>query len=134
MVDYNFSKNTFPTNGKLQQHTPELKEDDKHFECAILAGHILGVTCNDTVMSGDRQLDEDRTYFQITPEPDEARTDGERKDFEAFNEYFYKNYGKHKDRCYFDTPHEAFYNVVKAWHIWKHILTEDEKEKFRSKW
>jgi hypothetical protein len=130
MVDYNFSKNTFPRNKKLQQHSGDINDDDTLFECTILAGHILGVRCCDTVMSGDRELDVDITYFQITPDPYGAKTEAERKEYEAFNDYFYENYGKHKDRCYFDTEHEAFYNIVKAWKIWKGILTDEEKSKY----
>ena len=69
MIDYNFSKNTFPKNQKVQQHAGHINDDDTLFECTILAGHILGVRCCDTVMSGDRELDVDITYFQITLDP-----------------------------------------------------------------
>lgn len=131
MVDYNFSRETFPVNKSIEQHSSQINDDDTLFECTILAGEILGVKCCDTVMSGDRDLNVDITYFQITPDPYSAKSENERKEYEAFNDYFYENYGKHKERCYFDTEHEAFYNIVKAWKIWNHILTENDKEKYR---
>jgi len=134
MVDYNFSKKTFPRNKKLQQHSGDINDDDTLFECTLLAASILGVRCCDTTMSGDRELDFDITYFQITPDPYAAKTEEERKEYEAFNDYFYENYGKHKDRCYFDTEQEAFYNIVKAWKIWKGILTDEEKSKYFHNW
>ncbi len=133
-MNYQFSKNTFPVNKKVEQHAADIIDDDTHFECTLLAGHILGVECCDTVTKGDRELDFDITYFQITPDPYKAKTKEEREDYQAFNNYFYKNFGKHKDRCYFDTEHEAFYNIVKAWKIWKHILTTEEKQEYVQNW
>lgn len=130
-MDYKFSKNTFPVNKLIEQHNGVINNDDALFELTLLAGEILGVECNDTVMAGDRTKDFDITYYQITPDSYRA-TDGEaRKNYEAFTNYFYANYGKHKDRCYFDTVHEAFFNIVKAWKIWENILDETEKGKYR---
>ncbi|AHF17339.1 hypothetical protein [Niabella soli] len=129
-MDYGFSGKTFPLNKKTPQHHADINEDDLLFECTLLAGHILGVECCDTVTTGDRELGVDVTYFQITPDPYKAKSVEEKKNYEAFNNYFYANYGIHKDRCYFYTEYEAFYSIVKAWKIWKYILSEDEKEEF----
>ena len=129
-MDYKFTKNNFPANGKIGQTSGDINDDDTLHECTILAGHILGVECCDTVMKGDRALDFDITFFQITPDPYQAPTETERRNYDAFNNYFYANYGKHKDRCYFDTEQEAFYNIVKAWNIWKHLLTDDVKKEY----
>jgi len=120
-VNYNFSKSTFPVNQKLQQYAKHVKAEDALFECTILAGKILGVRCNDT---------EGKGYVQITPDQWAAKTEKESKEFAAFNDYFYKNYGTGKGKCQFSNEYEAFYNVVKAWKIWSEVLTEEEKKKY----
>ena len=120
-INYQFSKSTFPVNQKLQQHSEHLKAEDALFECAILAGRVLGVRCNDTVGEG---------YVQITPDQWAAKTEKESKEYAAFNDYFYANYGTSEGVCQFKTEHEAFFNVVKAWKIWSEILTEEEKKEY----
>src|SRR4051812_39566445 len=91
-ISYQFSKSTFPVNQKFEQHSEHLKAEDALFECTILAGKILGVRCNDTVGTG---------YVQITPDQWAAKTEQESKEYAAFNDYFYKNYGTREGRCHF---------------------------------
>ena len=102
-------KETFPQNKLIQQYSSVINEDDVLFECTVLAGEILGVPCYDTIMTGDKDLDFDITYYQIAPDEHQESTKEKQDNYARFNNYFYSNYGKHKDRCYFDTQHEAFY-------------------------
>ena len=44
-MNYQFSKNTFPANKKVEQHAADNKHDDTHYECTLFAGHILGLEC-----------------------------------------------------------------------------------------
>lgn len=127
-------KNLLPINGRLQQHASEINGDDIFSECTQLAGVLLGVTCNDTLVTGDVESGHHGLFFQITPEPYEAKTTEAQTEYKAFNNYFYENYGKQKGRCYFDTGFEAFYNVTKAWEIWKHVLTNEDKKVYYPKW
>ena len=129
MMGYNFSKETFPINKKEKQHLTNILKEDIMFECTLLAGKILGVPCCDTSM-GDSESRE-VTFYRITPDQYAAKTDQESKDYDAFNNYFYKNFGKKDDRCYFATEYEAFYNITKACSIWKEVLSGDEKKAYR---
>lgn len=125
MTHYVFS--TFPLNQGFNQHKGLLSQESEFFECSLLASYILGVDCSDTVY-GDKDAEGKQiTFYQITPDPHEATTKEEEIDYEAFNNYFYANYGQENGKCHFETPHEAFYNLVKAWFIWKHHLEEQTK-------
>lgn len=128
MIDYNFSRRTFPVNKQEEQHLTNIPKEDILFECTVLAGKILGVRCCDTTM-GDSESGKD-IFYRITPEQYAARTDKEIKDYDAFINYFCKNFGKKDDRCYFATEYEAFYNIIKAWSMWKEVLSDDEKKAY----
>jgi hypothetical protein len=127
MIDYCLSVATFPVNKKLKQHATKISEKDILFECTLLAGKILGVRCNDTEMGS---VSEGRATFQITPSPEDAATEKEFREYQAFLVYFYENYGVREDRCYFATEYEAFFNLIKAWQIWKEILVDDERKEY----
>ena len=43
MIDYRFSKDTFPGNKKIKQHAGDINDDDTHFECTLLASKILAI-------------------------------------------------------------------------------------------
>jgi hypothetical protein len=126
MIDYCLSVATFPVNKELKQHRTKVSEKDTLFECTLLAGKILGVPCNDTEISSS----EGGATFQITPAPEDASTEKEFREYQAFLDYFHENYGMRKDRCYFPTHYEAFFNLIKAWKIWKEILSDDEKKRY----
>jgi hypothetical protein len=121
---------TFPTNRILRQHNNEIIEDDIHYECTLLAGHILGIECSDVGVLDAKDLDTSKNYYVIEPEPHKARNAADKEDCEAFLNYFHSNYGKHPDRCYFDTVYEAFYSLIKAWFIWREILTPNQKNEY----
>lgn len=129
MSHYVFSN--FPINQGLSQHKGQLDSTNEFFECGLLASRILGVECSDTAYSGTDEDGNKVIYFQITPDSHEASTENEEANYEAFNYYFYQNYGMERDRCYFATPYEAFYNLIKAWAIWETVLDEPTKLEFR---
>jgi hypothetical protein len=107
---------------------------DEFQEGVAFASRIIGVDCSDTVMQGDSSKgDRSGIKYQILPDPYQAKTMEERNNLLGFEDYFYKHYGKWKDRCYFDTPSEAFFNVIKAWHIWNYSLSPDAKAKYIKK-
>lgn len=115
----------------LDEHLEFIKDHDKFQECVNFASRIIGVECCDTVMKGDSEKgDMDGIKYQILPDPYEAKTMEKRNDLLGFESYFYKHYGKWKDRPYFDTPSEAFFNIIKAWNIWNTNLSPDAKAKY----
>jgi hypothetical protein len=113
----------------LDEHQENIKNEFQ--ECVSFASRIIGVRCSDTVMQGDLSKgDNGGLKYQILPDPYEAKTTEARLDLFGFEDYFYKHYGKWKDRCYFDTPSEAFFNLIKAWHIWNNTISPDSKARF----
>lgn len=59
----------------------------------------------------------------------------ERIELLAFNLFFRNNFGNKKNdelSCFFETPYEAFYALIKAWNIWKNSLDKEIKESFIS--
>ena len=104
---------------------------DSFQDCVEIASRIFGTNCYDTVMQGDREKgDSEGTKYQILPEIPKNSTREVKVNFLAFETYFYDNFGKWKDRCYFDTPHEAFFNLIKAWEIWTKNLETETKQKY----
>lgn len=97
---------------------------DEFLECVEFASKIIGINCCDTLTIGDPEKEgEDKsTKFVITPDPYSTDKIEDRNNLLAFEKYFYEHYGKWKDRCYFDTPYEAFFNIIKAWQIWKNNI------------
>ncbi|MCW3108959.1 MAG: hypothetical protein JWQ09_3465 [Segetibacter sp.] len=132
MQYHNLSKHTFPINQKIKQHSSKILDNDRLTECTLLARMVLGVPCHGTTTSGESKIS-NKEYFLITPVPFIGKMEKESKEYEAFINYFYKNFGKQEGRCYFATEFEAFYNIVKAWKVWKEILTNEEKKKYFSK-
>jgi len=104
---------------------------DEFNDCVNLASEIIGCKCCDTVMQGDRDKgDEYGTKYQILPDSFRAKTVSDKVKLAGFEEYFYDNFGKWKERCYFDTPAQAFFNLMKAWHIWNNSLEKEIKNKY----
>ena len=115
----------------LDEHLEFTNEQDHFQECVNFASRIIGIECSDTVMTGDSEKgDRAGIKYQILPDPYETKTMEERNDMLGFESYFYKHFGKWKDRPYFDTPSEAFFNVIKAWNIWNTSLSPDAKGKY----
>ena len=73
-----------------------------HMEAALIASTVLGFTCSPTVMDGDLPEEQGKTFYQITPDPYKNTNPEQRLNLQAFNAYFYENYGKRDDRCFFD--------------------------------
>ena len=115
-----------------KKKTTELQQEfikDEFQDIVNLASEIIGAECCDTVMQGCREKgEENMTKYQITADPYSAPTLNEQANLAAFENYFYKNYGKWKDRCYFDSPSQAFFALIKAWQIWNKDLSKDIKE------
>jgi hypothetical protein len=108
--------------------------DDSFQDCVEMASKIFGVECCDTVMQGDREKgDSDGIKYQILPDSYSAKTRELKVDFLAFESYYYDNFGKWKGRCYFDTPYEAFFNLIKAWEIWTKYLEQEIKQSYIEK-
>ena len=106
---------------------------DEYNDLVKLASEIIGFKCCDTVMQGDPSKNDNHgTKYQITADPYSTTNKEDRINLTAFENYFYKNYGKWKDRCYFDTPAQAFAAIIKAWNIWNVYLEKEIKEKFIS--
>jgi hypothetical protein len=114
--------------------TTDLQQEfikDSFHDCVEVASKIFGTKCFDTVMQGDREKgDSEGTKYQILPEIPLNSTKELKINFLAFESYFYDNFGKWKDRCYFDTPYEAFFNLIKAWEIWTKYLEANTKQKY----
>lgn len=106
--------------------------NDEFLECVEFASKIIGIECSDTVMKGDPEMEgnDKSTKYQITPDPYVTKDKEKRDDLLAFEKYFYEHYGKWKDRCYFDTPYEAFFNIVKARHIWDSNIPPHIKKEY----
>jgi hypothetical protein len=104
---------------------------DSFHDCVEMASRIFGTKCYDTVMQGDPEKgDSIGTKYQILPEIPVTSSRDEKINFLAFESYFYENFGKWKDRCYFDTPFEAFFYLIKAWEIWTKYLDQEVKQKY----
>lgn len=112
--------------------TTELQQEfivDEFSDIVNLASEIIGFRCCDTTMQGDSEKgDKEGTKYQITADPYSARTLADRINLAAFEDYFYENFGKWKDRAYFDTPSQAFFALIKAWQIWNKHLSPDLKQ------
>ncbi len=102
--------------------------EDEFQDVVNFASKLIGFHCCDTVLSGDRGRGDDNTVkFQITADPYSANNLEDRINLAAFENYFYENYGKWKDRCYFDSPTQAFFALIKAWTIWNKDLSKEIK-------
>jgi len=114
--------------------TTELHQEyitDEYSDTVKFASEIIGFTCSETILLGDRAKgDEGPDKYQIIPDPYSASNNSDRINLAAFENYFYDNFGKWKDRCYFDTPSEAFYALMKAWHIWHNHLEHENKSQY----
>jgi hypothetical protein len=114
--------------------TTDLQQEfikDESQDMVRLASEIIGCECSDTGMQGDRKKDDQEgTKYQMLPDPYKAKTIEDRNNLFAFEDYFNANFGKWKERPYFDTPAQAFFNLIKAWQIWNHHLPENIKAKY----
>lgn len=106
---------------------------DEFNDLVKLASRIIGFKCCDTVMHGDSEKGDDiETKYQITPDAYSTSETKDRINLIAFEDYFYDNYGKWKERCYFDSPSQAFAAIIKAWDIWNNHIEREIKEEYFS--
>lgn len=112
---------------KLQQEFIK----DEYEDVVRLASKLIGTNCCNTIMEGNpKKGDGGRAKYQITPNIHLIKEDSQKINITAFNNYFYDNFGKWKDCCYFDTPSQAFFALIKAWAIWNDDLQNNIKLKY----